>query len=365
MSLRPFPVICEMLLDRARQRRHPFVYLDLDDVIRALAQVHSTDPDEWVDGFGKVAEHYEAIAREAEEAARLDEAGHAYARAYDAWHLARFPCTNSPPKRRAYDRAKSAHRRALRCWNISVEFCAIPGGGAAPSIPAYLRKPKGVERPPVLVMWGGIDTFKEEIERRADPFLALGIAVLAVDMPGVGDAPVVGGPGAERYFGCVLDWIGARVDLDADRCLAMGLSTGGYWATKIAHVYADRLRGVVNHGGCAHYAFEEAWIARAQSGEYLFELAESLASAFGGSSYDDWICIAPTLSLLADGLLEKGSAPLLCINGTSDTVFPVSDMHLLLEHGSPKSMRLFPGGHMGYTPRTLPVILDWLRQRIE
>jgi len=34
-----------------------------------------------------------------------------------------------------------------------------------------------------------------------------------------------------------------------------------------------------------------------------------------------------------------------------------------LEHGSPKTVRLFPGGHMGMTPETLPTIADWVRSR--
>ena len=54
----------------------------------------------------------------------------------------------------------------------------------------YLRKPSGVARPPVLVCWGGIDSFKEE--RRDEGFLEAGLASLTIDMPGVADAPLAG-----------------------------------------------------------------------------------------------------------------------------------------------------------------------------
>jgi len=39
-------------------------------------------------------------------------------------------------------------------------------------------------------------------------------------------------------------------------------------------------------------------------------------------------------------------------------------VYLLIEHGSPKSVRLFPGGHMGITPQTLPTIVTWLADRV-
>jgi hypothetical protein len=42
----------------------------------------------------------------------------------------------------------------------------------------------------------------------------------------------------------------------------------------------------------------------------------------------------------------------------------VADIHLLLDHGWPKSVRMFPGGHMGLTPTTLPTIVDWLVRQL-
>ena len=52
------------------------------------------------------------------------------------------------------------------------------------------------------------------------------------------------------------------------------------------------------------------------------------------------------------------------MNGTEDTVFPPADQELLLRHGSPKSVRLFPGGHMGLTPQTIPTIVAWLGREL-
>jgi esterase FrsA len=214
----------------------------------------------------------------------------------------------------------------------------------------------------VVVHWGGIDSFKEE--RRAEAYLNAGLASLAVDMPGVGDAPLDGSPDAERLWDAIFDWIGTRPDLDADRVALHGASTGGYWAAKLAHTHKDRMRAVVDHGGPAHHAFQADWIARAQVGEYPFELAETLAAAFGGSSYAEWVVYAPHLSLLEQGLLDRPSAPMLLVNGVRDSVFPIQDMYLLLEHGTPKTVRFFTDEtHMG-GPQAVEVAVAWLSERL-
>jgi pimeloyl-ACP methyl ester carboxylesterase len=144
----------------------------------------------------------------------------------------------------------------------------------------------------------------------------------------------------ERLWDAVLDWIGQRADLDSERVGIVGGSTGGYWATKVAHTHRGRIRAAVNHGGPAHYAFAEEWIVKAQHGEYPFELAETLACAFGRSSAEEWIEYSPRLSLLDQGILNHPCAPLLCVNGVNDSVFrsPIciycSKMATLCQRGS-------------------------------
>ena len=60
------------------------------------------------------------------------------------------------------------------------------------------------------------------------------------------------------------------------------------------------------------------------------------------------------------GILDQPCAPLLLVNGVDDSIFPIADMYLLLEHGSPKAARFYPGGHMGGSPDVEPTIARWL-----
>jgi esterase FrsA len=214
----------------------------------------------------------------------------------------------------------------------------------------------------VLVSWGGIDGYKED--RVCEPYLERGIAVVSIDNAGVGEAPIKAGNDGDRHFDTVFDWVKTRADLDHSRLAIQGSSTGGYWGAKIAHTRTDILTCAINHGGCAHYAFTPQWIEKAQDGEYAFELAETLAYAFGRDGFEDWVQWSPAMSLINQGVLEKKHVPLLCVNGKKDSIFPIEDHYLLFEYGDPKWGYFPDTGHMGTTPRTQGLIVDWLCERL-
>jgi esterase FrsA len=355
-----------ILLERARHHRNPCLYVHPEEIAAAFDRLESLDRDAWAAAFSACAPPYEARAAAAEAAGDLQAARDNYLLAYDYYHVARYPAPNSPGKQQAYRKAQENYLKAARYFDPPLEVVEMPfrgRPGEGNRVIGHLRKPRmaghSPGRPcPIVVLWGGIDSFKEE--RRDESFLAAGLATMMIDMPGVGDAPLAGSEDAERMWDAVFDWIATRPDLDATRVGVLGGSTGGYWAAKLAHTHRDRIRAAIDQGGPAHYAFEADWIAKAQHGEYPFELAETLASAFGLQTYDEWVEYAPRLSLLRQGILDQPCAPLLLINGVKDTVFPIQDMYLLLEHGDPKSARFFPTGHMGHTPQTGPLMLAWM-----
>ena len=61
-----------------------------------------------------------------------------------------------------------------------MERVTIPFEGK--QIIGYLRKPKGVARPPVVIATGGVDVYKEE--RSTNDLLEVGLAAFSMDMPG-------------------------------------------------------------------------------------------------------------------------------------------------------------------------------------
>lgn len=364
-SIRPIDEVRENMLKKARALRNPFYYTPYDEVESALMRLESVEREIWAKAFSALAEPYEEKAGRAETAGDTRAAMENYLIAYNYHHIAWYPAPNSPGKLHTYNRSIETYLKAARYFDppleqVEMPFHGRPGEGNV--CVGYLRRPKNVEHPPVVVIWGGIDAYKEE--RQVHLYLAAGMATLAMDIPGTGDAPLVGSENAERLWDDVFDWIEKRLDLDGHRIGVVGGSTGGYWAAKVAHTHRDRIRAAINHGGMAHFAFTPQWIAKAQYGEYPFELHEALAMAFGLSTYEEWVEYSPKLSLLRQGILEQPCAPLLLINGVNDTVFPIDDMYLLLEHGSPKSARFFPAGHMGSPPETQPLMVRWLQREI-
>jgi hypothetical protein len=352
------------LHDRARENRNPFLFTIYDEVAAVINGLKSIEREDWAKAFNDLAPAHEERAAKAEAAGDAETAKREYLIAYDCYHVARYPAPNSPGKLAAYRKSQENFHKAARYFDPPLERVAMPFKGRTGEGNAsigLLRKPQGAAKPPVAVIWGGIDAFKEE--RSSDSYLKAGLAALSIDMPGVADAPLAGSEDGERLWDAVFDFIAGRSDLDADRVGIVGGSTGGYWATKVAHTHAHRVKAAVNQAGPAHFAFQKDWIVKAQRGEYPFELAETLACAFGRSTPEEWIEYAPKLSLLEQGILDKPCAPLLCVNGVNDSVFPIADMYLLLEHGNPKSSRFYPGGHMG-GGNAQAVIVQWLKEKL-
>ena len=363
--VRPIEEVRKIMVHRAKIQRNPFEFVDARKIEQAFDTVTSLDRDLWAEALSAVALPYEEEGRKAEQEGNSARAKENFLTAYGYYRIARYPAPNSPGKKAAYERYKEVYLKASRYFDSPVErvempFEGRPGEGKV--IVGLLQKPRGQGPCPVLVNWGGIDGFKED--RRGDPYLRKNIALLAIDMPGTGEAPIAGSEDAERMWNGVFDWIDTRPDLDSQRVGILGCSTGGYWAAKLAHTHRERIRAAINQGGCTHYAFTPEWIEKAQHGEYPLELAETLACAFGRKTFEEWVEYAPKLSLLDQGILDRPCAPLLCVNGLQDSVFPIKDHYLLLEHGQPKMARFFPGGHMGSTPATVPTMAHWLAETL-
>jgi esterase FrsA len=364
--VRPINELWGMWKPRVRMKIYPFTYALYEDVERVMTTITSYDRDAWAAAFSSVARPYETKAAQAEKEGNRQSAKENYLRAYQYYALARYPTINSAGKRGAYRKAQEMLLKASHYFDVPIVQVEIPFKGKVgegETIPAYLRQPKtGSAQFPLLVTWGGIDGYKEE--QLNDSALEKGLAHLAIDGPGVGESPLKGSEDAERLFGAVLDWVATRKELDIRRVGVWGYSTGGYWAVKVAHLYEERIACAVSQGGPVHYAFEPEWMQVQEKGEYPFQFFETIAFAFGLSTYEEWAEYAPKLSLLKQGILDRPSAPLLLVNGIHDSVFPIKDYYLLLEHGSPKCARFYDAGHMGFTKDTFETILNWIVEKL-
>lgn len=349
---------------RLASRFHPMNSLDPIEGPSFIDGVPGLDGPAWGGYWGALGDAARADAQLCEDRGERERAQLLYAKATGLYFMGRFPCPNHPAKQRCAIAERETYLKLSQYWSEAIERVEIPFDGRTSegrTVVALVRRPKGIANPPVVLMWGGVDAFKEQMTAACDAFLAKGVATVAIDNAGTGESPIRGVQDSERQFLAAMDWIQSRKDWRAERVGLLGRSFGGYWATKLAHLVPDRIAGAVNWGGGAHFMFQPEWIASSRYPDsYLMELVETRSMMLGASNDDEYIAFFKRLSLLDQGLLEHRSAPLLLVNGKEDKQCPVADIHLLTDNGSPKSVRMFPGGHMGLTPKTLPTIVDWL-----
>src|ERR1700722_1691107 len=135
------------------------------------------------------------------------------------------------------------------------------------AIPAWLHLPPGYTsgKLPVVIAVPGMDSYKEiQVALYGDKFLNRGMAVLAIDGPGQYEAPMIGlhftmenwmatGP-------ALVDWIGARPELDAARIGVVGTSFGSLFGTVLTgsepRIKACAVMSVCHEPGC-HTIFQE------------------------------------------------------------------------------------------------------------
>lgn len=353
---------------RLVSRFHPMNALSLEDGPALIDAVPALDGQAWGTYWEACGEKVRRQALDAEQAGDGARAGGLYKKASGMFFMGRFPCPNHPAKQRCAVAERETYIAASRFWALPIERITIPFDGRegeGREIVVLLRRPAGVEKPPVVVMWGGVDACKEQMTEASDALLAQGIATVAMDNAGTGESPVRGVPDAERQFITVFEWVREQTSLSGARVGCLGRSFGGYWATKLAHQVPDMIAGAVNWGGGAHYMFQPEWVqASRYPDSYLMELVETRSAMLGATSDAEYVEFFRRLSLLDQGWLDKPCAPLLLVNGKEDKQCPVADIELLTDHGWPKSVRMFPGGHMGLTPKTLPTVVDWLARQV-
>ncbi|HEU5347660.1 MAG TPA: alpha/beta hydrolase, partial [Ktedonobacterales bacterium] len=180
--------------------------VDLSDFNATLARIQTWG--EWLNEWAKTATGYEDLAHEAEARGHALTAAEAWRRAALCWHFGKFVFMEDPDmahtaqQRLAEDYQKGAWALEPPAERVEIPYETI-------RMAALLRRPTGVERPPVVIMLPGLDSTKEEIQTTADYFLRRGMATLAVDGPGQGETEALLHiePAYERASQTVMEWI--------------------------------------------------------------------------------------------------------------------------------------------------------------
>src|SRR2546428_611487 len=229
--------------------------VDPNDFLRVTSGLESWP--EWLPAWVANGDMHAALALEAETAGRALSAGGAWGRAAPPYHFAEFVWVvgiEAPPRatRAAIDALANAHR----LLDPTAERIEIPLDDF--TMAGTLRRPRSVERPPLVLLLPGLDSTKEEFYRWEEAFLERGLATFSLDGPGQGETGEHSSinPKYEIAISTAIDALAARDDVDLERVGAAGVSLGGYYAPRAA-AYEKRIQAVVGISG--PFVFGECW----------------------------------------------------------------------------------------------------------
>jgi 2,6-dihydroxypseudooxynicotine hydrolase len=311
--------------------------------------------DGWCAEWGVTGRQYEKYAAAAAARGDMHTAGEAWVRAAMCWHFGKFVFMDDLAQQRAaHDRTVDDFKRGMASLDPPALRVEISYGKHV--LVGLLRKPFGVAKAPVVVMVPGLDSVKEELQPTADHFLRRGLATLAVDGPGQGEAeydlPIE--PAYERPVAAVLDWIETRTDLDASRLGLYGISLGGYYALRAA-AHEPRLKAVVSNAG--PYRFGDLW-------DSLPELTrQAFTKRSGATGDEDARRRAGLLSL--DGI-DRVMCSTLLVFGKLDRIIPYSEAQRCAAISGVDLVTYETGNHgvtdQAFESRTM--LADWMRRSL-
>jgi predicted dienelactone hydrolase len=170
--------------------------------------------------------------------------------------------------------------KAGALWDCPVEDTMIPHthtqGRDRSQIPVYVRVPASTREQgtkcPVVLLFTGLDGYRPDNTERCDEFLARGWGNVVVEIPGTADCPAdpADPKSPDRLWSSILDWMEADGRFDMRRVMVWGLSSGGYYAIRIAHTHAERLIGSIAHGAGCHHFYDREWLEKVDGHEYPF-----------------------------------------------------------------------------------------------
>lgn len=325
---------------------------DFLEVTRAISSW-----DEWCSAWSERAAVHEAAGDAALAAGWARSAGYHYNAAAVEYHFAKFLFVHRPEEMRtAHERAVAVHRKAHSHLAPSVERIDIPYADGH-TLHGNLRKPAGLDRPPVVVMIPGLDSAKEELSGNEQWFLDRGMATLTIDGPGQGEAeydlPIE--PHYEKPVTAAIDVLADRGDVDVDRLGAWGVSLGGYYVLRAA-AFEPRIRAAVSLSGPYSIRWDvlsplsaKAFVVRTHSSTEQ-EAQEHLR----------------TMDLT--GVLERVTVPVYLMGGDRDRIVqPVDQERMATEIAGPVTFNMIVGGnHVSSNKAYLyrPQSADWMADKL-
>ncbi len=336
------------------------------DLIRStygrVDHMRGTDPGSWVYEWSQIGQYFADRGEAFAAADEPDAAREAFLTASKFYGIARFPAKTLPGQVDAYNQHLKYYKRAGEYFDPQLVIIDIPYDGQ--TIQGYLHRPPDVEKPPLILWNGGIDTWKGDVYNNIKPYVDRGFAVLTFDVLGTGENTAWAAKADSNVLhSAVIDYMQDHPLIDGRYIAHVGFSFSGYYAARNA-ITEDRLFAVISACGPIH----DGW----KFTERAWEIQEALSAAIHITA-DDTDAINQYMegfSLVKQGLLTTDHSvtrPTLIINGDLDNLAPISDLRLLADSGQETDLWIMGGDtHCfgQYRSVVMPRMANWLVQKL-
>lgn len=310
----------------------------VSELFQAASRMQPGDLESWHEEWMRIAERNDSRGDDEERAGHVRTAMNCWLRASEYYRQAEFWLLPDDPRRLAtFTRCEAVTQKWMRHLDPPGEAVEIPYEDGKP-MPAYFIKSPQYEpgaRQPVLISFGGLDSFKDELWfMTGHGAVQRGIAVLMVDGPGQGGT-LRRHKLASRYdyevpVGNCIDWLEQRADVDAARIAVSGSSMGGYYAAR-AGSKEHRLAACISHG--AIWDIEQRFRDRGEN----HALANHMKWVLGAKSMAEAIEKARPFKL--EGVLDSMRCPYLVLHGGHD-VLGVENVKTVYEYAKAKGVNV-------------------------
>ncbi len=306
----------------------------VSECFQAASRMIPGDLNSWHEEWLKIADRNDAKGDEAERQGHIQTAMNCWLRATEYYRSAEFWLDANDPRRLpTFTKCENASHKWLKY--LPGEIVEIPYEDGK-TLPAYfIKSPKGGEKQPVLISFGGLDSFKDELWfMTGRGAVQRGIAVLLVDGPGQGGAlrrqGIVSRYDYEVPVGKCIDWLEKRSDVDPKRIAVSGSSMGGYYAARAGSM-EPRLAACISHG--AIWDIEKRFADRGEN----HALAGHMKWVIGANDMAEAVVKAQKFKL--EGVLDHMKCPYLVLHGGHD-VLGVETVQLVHDYAKAKGVNV-------------------------
>ena len=268
-----------------------------------------------------------------------------------------------PETRQSMLRAVEIYWEAAPLFSPPSALAEIPFDDT--TLRPFLRLPRGVERPPCVILIGGANSNMINMHAVSDYYLDRGMATIGLDGPGQGEFRARTGRALrvgeyDRALGAVADWVQRDGRLDGARIGIYGRATGSLLAIHAA-AGDKRFKAVVAHPAAFNFAnfFEQAFA------HTLISHRLEMCSFLGARTLEEGTRLVREQLTLED-VADRVDVPILSVCSADDETMPTTESTILQQRvKGPVEIVTFPGkGHGGPSRLSLPLEADWMRDRL-